>query len=182
VASGAKKRGGRRKRKTRAAAEPSGTKSSEGTLERAYARSRERDREARENLEPIREGERPRVVTLGAIFSALIALVFWISAGIALFSNAKVNGSRPNPLQLAAIALLMSAMSYGMWGARYWAVLGFQMLLVLLLLAASAGLVTATTVLQLIGTSLLIALSATFFYFMIRAMARIQMPQRLPRK
>jgi threonine/homoserine/homoserine lactone efflux protein len=65
-----------------------------------------------------------------------------------------------------------------MWRARYWAVLGFQALLVLLLVAASLGLVQATSVAQALGTTLLIAGAGTLFWFMIKAMARIQMPQR----
>ena len=39
-----------------------------------------------------------------------------------------------------------------MWRARYWAVLGFQALLVIVLVAASLGLVQATDGLQAIGT------------------------------
>jgi hypothetical protein len=49
---------------------------------------------------------------------------------------------------------------------------------VLLLLAAAAGLVTAVTVWQVLGTLALMAGAGTLFYFMIRAMARIQMPGR----
>ena len=70
----------------------------------------------------------------------------------------------------------MSAMAWGMWKARYWAVLGFQMLLVLFLLAAVAGLVSATTVAQASATVLLVAVGRAFFFFMVKAMARIQMP------
>ena len=40
----------------------------------------------------------------------------------------------------------MGTMAYGMWRARYWAVLGFQALLVLILIAASLGLLQATDV------------------------------------
>ena len=67
-------------------------------------------------------------------------------------------------------------MSYGLWKARYWAVLGFQTLLVLMLLASALGLVVASTVLQAVGTTALILGSGALFYFLIRAMARIQMP------
>ena len=72
----------------------------------------------------------------------------------------------------------MSAMAWGMWKARYWAVLGFQMLLVLFLLAAVAGIVNATTWLQFAGTTLLIVVAGTLFFFMVKALARIQMPER----
>jgi hydrogenase-4 membrane subunit HyfE len=78
---------------------------------------------------------------------------------------------------IAAVGL-MGTMAYGMWRARYWAVLGFQALLVIVLIAASLGLVQATSWLQAIGTTALILGAGALFYFMIKAMARIQMPQR----
>ena len=43
-------------------------------------------------------------------------------------------------------------MAWGMWKARYWAVLGFQMLLVLFILSAALGLVQVSTVLQAVGS------------------------------
>jgi steroid 5-alpha reductase family enzyme len=65
-----------------------------------------------------------------------------------------------------------------MWRVRYWAVLGFQAVLALLLLAASLGLLSAHGVGQVLGNLALIAVAGTLFYFMIKAMARIQMPTR----
>ena len=41
---------------------------------------------------------------------------------------------------MIAVVALMGTMAYGMWRARYWAVLGFQALLVIVLIAASLGL------------------------------------------
>ena len=76
----------------------------------------------------------------------------------------------------------MGTMAWGMWKARYWAVLGFQALLVIVLVAASLGLVQATEWTQALGTTLLIVGAGTMFFFMIKAMARIQMPERRPRE
>jgi hypothetical protein len=152
-----------------------------GPIERGYARGEERNREAREALVPLYEGERPAVVTIGAVFSAVIALIFWVSTVIALFSDATVQGKEPHPLQIAIIAVVLTAMAWGMWKSRYWAVLGFQMVLVIFMLAGIAGLVTATTVAQVIGTVVLVGICVAFFVFMVKAMARIQMPHRLPR-
>jgi threonine/homoserine/homoserine lactone efflux protein len=67
-------------------------------------------------------------------------------------------------------------MTVGMWRARYWAVLGFQTLLLLVILASALGLVQVSTVAETVATIGLLAGAATLFYFMIRAMARIQMP------
>ena len=173
-----RRRAERRKRKARSAerAEPA----AEAAVERGYRAGAERDRAAREALQPLAVEERPAVVAVGAGFAALIASIFWVSAAVAAFTDAHVNGKDPSPVPLAAFAVLLSMMAWGMWKARYWAVLGFQMLLVLFLLAAVAGLVSATTVLQFAGTAILIAVCGAFFYFMVKAMARIQMPSRLP--
>lgn len=144
----------------------------------APSRSELKNSAAREALEPLRKGERPLVVTLGAIVSALIAL----SIVIAYAAGAEVRGDRPNVLQVIAPAVLMGVMAYGMWRARYWAVLGFQAVLLILILLAALGLVQAAKPAQVVGNVLLLAVCGTFFYLMVKALARIQMPQRLPRE
>ena len=51
--------------------------------EHMAARTEERNREARKKLEPLQEGERPVIVTIGAVISAIIAIVFWVSSVLA---------------------------------------------------------------------------------------------------
>ena len=147
-------------------------------MERGYAKAEQRNREAREALLPLADGERPTVVTIGAIVAALIALS--IVAGY--LAGVKVEGRTPRVPQVAAPALIMGVMAWGMWRARYWAVLGFQLILVFLIFSAVFGLaVQASTVAQFAATLGLLAVAGTFFYFMVKAMARIQMPHRAPR-
>lgn len=144
-------------------------------MERGYARAEQRNREAREALEPLVEGERPLVVTVGAIISALIA----VSIVAGYLAGVQVEGGEPRLVQVLAPALLMATMAWGMWRARYWAVLGFQMILVLLIFSAVFGLAAqAASLGQVVATLGLLAVSGTFFYFMVKAMARIQMPSR----
>lgn len=144
-------------------------------MERGYARAEERNQEAREALEPLDEGERPLVVTIGAVISALIVL----SIVIGYLAGTKVNGEKPAFVQVLAPSLLLGLMAYGMWRARYWAVLGFQLILVFLIFSAVYGLaLQAATVGQILATLGLLAVTGTFFYFMVKAMARIQMPTR----
>jgi hypothetical protein len=82
-----------------------------------------------------------------------------------------------------APALIMGFMAWGMWRARYWAVLGFQLILVFLIFSAFFGLVVAaTSITQILGTLALLIVASAFFYFMVKAMARIQMPTRAPRQ
>ena len=160
----------RRKRKERGA----GTTARE-RMEAGYARAEERNREAREALEPLAEGGRPRVVTVAAVIAGVIA----VSIIVGYLTGAKVSGEKPAIGQVLIPALLMGSMSWGMWRARYWAVLGFQMILVLLIFSAVFGLAAqAASVSQVIATLGLLVVSGTFFYLMVKAMARIQMPTR----
>jgi hypothetical protein len=144
-------------------------------MERSYARAEERNQRARERLEPLAEGERPLVVTIGAVVSALITL----SIVVGYVAGVEVDGDKPRFVQVLAPALLMGIMAWGMWEARYWAVLGFQLILVLLIFSAVFGLaVQAASVGQVAATLGLLIVAGAFFFFMVKAMARIQMPTR----
>ena len=160
-----------RKRKRRGADAPD----PQERMRRGYARAEQRNQEARESLEPLGAGERPLVVTIGAAVAALIAA----SVLIAYMAGAEVDGDKPRLAQVLAPALIMGVMAWGMWRARYWAVLGFQLLLVFLIFSAVFGLaVQASSLGQVAATLALLAVSGSFFYFMVKAMARIQMPSR----
>ena len=161
-----------RKRKRRGAAP-----SPRERMERGYARAEERNREAREALEPLAAGERPLAVTLGAVVSALIC----VSVAIGYLAGTEVDGERPRFVEALAPALLTGIMAWGMWRARYWAVLGFQLVLVFVIFSAFFGLVaSASTVAEIAGTLALLVGAGAFFFFMVKAMARIQMPSRRP--
>ena len=146
-------------------------------MARGYARAERRNQEAREALEPLAEGERPTVVTIGAVLAGLISLS--IVAGY--LAGVEVDGEQPRLPQVIAPAVIMGMMAWGMWHARYWAVLGFQLVLVFILFSAFFGLlVGASSVTEVLGTLAVLAVAGTFFFFMVKAMARIQMPSRLP--
>ena len=148
---------------------------SENFQERMARRYEERNDEARAKLEPLEPGERPTAVTVGAIVAGVLGVIFTVSAVLAIAGvNAGDREIRPAPI--IAFAIVFWVMTIGMWRARYWAVLGFQTLLLLMILASAFGLVVVSSVLQAVGTLLLLGGSGALFYFMIRAMARIQMP------
>jgi len=147
-------------------------------MRQGYAKAEQRNQAARESLTPLAEGERPRVVTIGAILSGLIALS--IVGGY--LAGVEVDGEKPRLAQVIAPTFILGLMAWGMWRARYWAVLGFQLILVFLIFSAVFGLaVQASSVAQFAATLGLLAVSGTFFFFMVKAMARIQMPERTPR-
>jgi hypothetical protein len=120
-------------------------------------------------------GARPRVVTVAAVICAVIA----VSIIVGYLTGTKVNGDKPALGQILIPALLLGTMAWGMWRARYWAVLGFQMILVLLIFSAVFGLAAqAASAAQVAATLGLLVVAGTFFWLMVKAMARIQMPTR----
>ena len=147
-------------------------------MKAGYAKAEVKNQAAREALVPLAEGERPTVVTVGAVVSMVIAALLWGSAIYALATGAEAGGREVNVFQWAFFALVISAMAWGMWKAKYWAVLGFQMLLVLLIMGGVLGMVTAPTLIQIVGTLVLVVGLSVLFWFMVKAMARIQMPDR----
>ncbi len=170
--------GARRKRKRRGggSAQDAGEQPTpRERMERGYALAEQRNREVRESLEPLAEDERPLVVTIGAVVAGLVALS--IVAGYV--AGVEVEGDKPRFVQVLAPALIMGMMAWGMWRARYWAVLGFQLLLVFLIFSAVFGLaVQASSLAEFAVTLALLAVAGTLFFFMVKAMARIQMPKR----
>jgi hypothetical protein len=154
-----------------AAAEPA-------SPERGYSRSRAKDEAARAALQPLAPGERPTAVTVGAIVAALLGLANLIAV-VAGWDGAAGEDDRARALAGSIlVAGLLFVVAWGMWHARYWAVLGMQTLLALTLIASALGLVTASST---GGAALLVAILAaagTLFWFMVKAMARIQMPER----
>lgn len=171
MASRERKRGQRRKRKERGSQRRE--EEARRRSERA-ARSEARNQEARESLVPLAAGERPTAVTVGAVISSLLALSSIAGYAIGL----EVSGDRAPVLSVAVTVALMSVMALGLWRCRYWAVLGFQTLLLIVIIATALGLVGATDVTRAVANVLLLAGAGFFFYRMIKAMARIQMPQR----
>ena len=183
-----RKRAERRKRKRRsdqavasvegngASQEPaSHPQAEESFQDRMSRRYEERNAEARAKLEPLEPGERPTAVTVGAVVAAVLALVFTVSAVLAV-AGVEADGRDIHPAPVIIFAGVFVGMAIGMWRSRYWAVLGFQTLLLLVLVASALGLVQVKTIPEAVATLALLAGSGALFYFMIRAMARIQMP------
>jgi hypothetical protein len=133
-----------------------------------------KDEIARERLEPLGEGERPTPVTIGAViaFGLGISTVVLFAAGIDTGSG---DARSPGTLVYAGLMLFMGV---GMWRARYWAVLGFQALLALLIVIWSLLLVKASSLLAVLVAVVVIASAGTLFWFLVKALARIQMPER----
>jgi hypothetical protein len=145
---------------------------------RGYARSRAKDEAARAALKPLAPGERPTAVTVGAVVAGVLAAANLIAV-IAGWDGAAGTDDRARALAGSLLVTgLLCVVAWGMWHARYWAVLGMQTLLALTVIAASLGVVTAENAWAMLVLIVIIAGAGTLFWFMVRAMARIQMPKR----
>jgi hypothetical protein len=141
---------------------------------RGVSKSEIRNERAREALDPLEEGERPLVVTLGALLSAAIAVVT-LGAWIA---GAEVDGERPSAFQVFAPSILFAVMAYGMWNLRYWAVLGFQAVMAILMIGSFLSLVGATSIPFALTAATVLIGAGAFFWYTVKALARIQMPDK----
>jgi hypothetical protein len=144
------------------------------TMARGYARGRERDERIRAELEPLHAGERPAAVTVAAAVAAALGV-----ANVVLYAaGTEVQGKGPNAGGVIAFAAIMFAAAYGMYRARYWAVLGFQALLAVTVVIAALSLLVASNVAAVLLCLAIVGLGGLLFWKLIRAMARIQMPSR----
>jgi len=142
--------------------------------QRVRRSSEERNAEARAGLEPLAPGERPLAVSVAAVLAAALGLlnVVLYAAGV------RVHGATfAGTVGVGAILLLAAG---GMWRARYWAVLGFEVILAISCVVAALSLLVASNVAGAVRAVLVLAICGTLFWKLIRAMARIQMPQRRP--
>jgi hypothetical protein len=147
-------------------------------MARGYARSRERDEAARRALVPLAPGERPLAVTLAALLAGLLA-----AANLAaLAAGWEVRGEEQSVTGVLIFTALMGTAAIGMWRCRYWAVLGFEALLGISIVFAALSLMVASNLAAVLLCLAVIAIAAPLFWFLIRAMARIQLPSRRPQE
>jgi hypothetical protein len=75
-------------------------------------------------------------------------------------------------------SVVLAAAAVGMWRAKYWAVLGFEMLLAITIILTAAVLLRASNWQAVVFCVAVLAVCTPLFWFLIRAMARLQMPTR----
>lgn len=154
------------------AAPPSGAPPRPG----GYARAEARNEAVRAGLTPYAEGERPWAIVVSAILAAGFGTFNLISflAGTKL----DVAGTRPGAAGVILFALVMFVCAGGMWRMRYWAVLGFQVLLLLVLLTFAILLIKVSNLAGLAVCLVGLGVGGLLFYKLVRAMSRMQVPAR----
>ncbi len=141
---------------------------------RARARGEAKNAEARAALVPLAPGERPVAVTV-AVIVALAFAVF--NVAVVFFVEIDTNKESAAIVQQLFIAALLLVAAVGMWRMKYWAVLGFQTILAITVIVFMLALMKASSVWLLLPYFALIVGFSVLFWFLIRAMARIQMPE-----
>lgn len=141
---------------------------------RRAARTEAKNQAVRDSLEPLAPGERPGAVTIAAIIAGLMAVGNLVAF---LLSNDADRFETGSLLQALIGCGILAAASIGMWLSKYWAVLGFQTILGLQIIILSLSLLKVSNGLVALLFVAIVVASAVLFWYMIRAMARIQMPQ-----
>ncbi len=137
--------------------------------------SEQRDELARATLTPLSEGERPAALLVAVAVAGLLAV--GVAAGVLTVHDLRRHGgSVPGG---AFLAIVLAALAWGMYGRRYWAVLGFEGLLAFQILVTSLALVIASTILAAVFCLLSIVLGGWLFWKLVRVMGRIQAGERL---
>jgi hypothetical protein len=138
------------------------------------SRSELRNAEARAKLVPLRQGERPTVVTVAAVITgALVVLNIAMAIG-----GYEIQGKKPAIGGVVVFTVLLAAMAWGLWRARYWAVLGMEALLGITMMLFGLALPFASNLRAVLVSVAVLVPSGILFWFLIKAMARIQMPDR----
>jgi hypothetical protein len=117
-------------------------------------------------------------VTVGAIVALVCALANVIAVVVG-WDQGVDEDDRARALAYTVLATgVLLVVAWGMWRSKYWAVLGMQTLLALTLIASSLALVTVSSAGGALLLVAILAAAGTLFWFMVKAMARIQMPER----
>jgi hypothetical protein len=119
---------------------------------------------------PLAAGERPPALIAAVVVAALLAVA--IAVGTATIHDlSRHGGSVPGGLFLSGVLFVLAV---GMFRKRYWAVVGFEALLVFQMLVATLALVFASTIYAALASIAALGLGGWLFWKLIRVMGRIQ--------
>jgi hypothetical protein len=124
-------------------------------------------------IAPLDAHERPPALLVASLAAALLA----VGVAIGTFTLSAVHRHGASVPGGVLLTVLLLAFALGMLKRRYWAVLGFEALLVVQMLAAALGIVFASSWYAALGWLAAMLLGGVLFWKLIRVMARIQARQ-----
>jgi signal transduction histidine kinase len=138
------------------------------------SRSEERNAAVRATLTPLAPGERPWPLQVAVAIAILIGIADIVQ--VAVGSTVTFGHTLTSVAGVFLFSVIMFVCAWGMWRQRYWALLGFQALLALLVVAFTLVLVTATDILRGVVAIAVIAAGGTLFFKLVRVLSRMQLP------
>lgn len=124
---------------------------------------------ARQELEPLRKGERPTAVTIGTITAATIAIG---NASVWLLGVRELGGSKVSIAAVLPLSALLLALAVGMWNMRIGAIALFQACLAATLVVMSLTLLLQAGPVAAPPLAATIAGGSALLWFLARAVAR----------
>lgn len=124
---------------------------------------------------PLAPGERPWAVKIGALIALLVGLGDLID--VLVGGRITLGKTHTGVGGVVVFSVMMLICAAGMWRMRYWAVLGFQAILAIVILIFSLLLIRASNLLGFVVAIVVVAGGGTLFYRLVRALSRIQMPK-----
>jgi hypothetical protein len=139
------------------------------------SRSEQRNAAVRATLTPLAPGERPWPIKVAVLVAVLIGggdLIDVIVGGRITLgrTHAGIGG-------VILFSVMMLICAGGMWKLRYWAVLGFQAILAIVILLFALLLMRASNVLGFVVAIVVVGAGGWLFYKLVRVLSRIQMPK-----
>ncbi len=139
------------------------------------ARSEQRNAAVRATLKPLAPGERPWALKLAVLLALLVGagdLIDVIFGGTIKFGHSKAGVGG-----VILFSVMMLVCAVGMWQLRYWAVLGFQAILAIVILLFSLLLIRANNLLGVLVGVVVVGGGGFLFYKLVRVLSRLQMPE-----
>jgi signal transduction histidine kinase len=130
----------------------------------------------RATLTPYAPGERPWSIRVAVLVAALIGAANLVD--LIVGGSIKVGHTHPGKGGVVLFSAMMLVAAGGMWRMKYWALLGFQVILAFVILILALSLIGAHSVLVALAEVAVIAAGGFLFYKLVRVLSRVQMPRR----